>query len=660
MSGSASGETSLDAARAVLRRYWGYESFREHQRDVLASVLAGEDVVAIMPTGSGKSICYQVPALLDEGLTLVISPLIALMQDQVEQLTERGVPAAYINSTLPHHAIDQRWTDAEFGRYRLLYVAPERLQSDLFEARAERLPIQRIAVDEAHCVSEWGHHFRPAYRQIGEVRDRLGGPPMLAVTATATPEVRRDMLELLGLRAPAVHVHGFDRPNIIWSIFREANKPRTVRDVLDGVPGSGLIYVATRSNAEWWAERLQDDGVSAAAYHAGLSTARRAVVQQEWLSGAVRIVCATNAFGMGIDKPDVRFVIHADLPGSLEAYYQEAGRAGRDGRTAYAVLLYQPADAETQQALIATSHPEASDLRAVYDAICNLCQVPVGAQPEDPLVPNLDAVVRLTGRSRSVIDTAVQILEEQGVWRSHPVRRNHGLIRFEQSPDRVRSYAHGLDNQALSRFVLDVLRIVHADAFRGWWDIDLRRLERRTAVDRARLLRGLSFLQERGLIKWRGPDDGRRIELLTARAARLPIDDLTIRRDQRRAERRLADMQRYARSVTCRRRFLLSYFGEQSPARCGRCDVCLGRHAAVTITPDDEPLLRRILLAVDDGQSPMAPEAVPAEEDRRRHQALVDWLVQEQYLDVKNPLDEEYRLTDQAYRMLEQWAPRTE
>jgi ATP-dependent DNA helicase RecQ len=649
---------ALDTARTVLRQYWGYPSFRAAQRDVLTSVLAGEDVLAIMPTGSGKSICYQVPALLDEGLTLVISPLIALMQDQVEQLQARGVEAAFINSTMPHHAVDQRWTDAEFGRYRLLYVAPERLQSDLFEARAERLPIRRIAVDEAHCVSEWGHHFRPAYRIIGDVRDRLGGPQLVAVTATATPEVRRDMLELLGLRSPSVHVHGFDRPNIVWSIFRDPNKPRKVRDVLGGVSGPGLIYVATRSNAEWWATRLADEGITAGAYHAGLSASRRAKVQQDWLGGTLRVVCATNAFGMGIDKPDVRFVIHADLPGSLEAYYQEAGRAGRDGLLAYAVLLYQASDAETQQALIASSHPEAAAIRSVYDAVCNLCQVPIGVQPEDPLVPDLDAVARLTGLTHTVIDTAVQLLEEQNVWHAHPIRRRHGLIRFSQSPAAVRRYAQQLDNRSLGAFVQNVLRTVHADAFRGWWDIDLRLLEQRTGLGRARLIRGLSFLRERGIIDWRSPDEGRRLEMLVPRAARLAIDDLAIRRDQRRAQRRLSAMVRYARSVTCRRHFLLSYFGASSSARCGACDVCLGRHESVTITPEDEPLLRRMLQAVEDGESPMATGDRAAPMTQRRRQALIDWLVQEAYLEVRNPLEEEYRLTDRAYRMLEQWLPR--
>lgn len=660
MTRTTSGMSSLDAAEAILNQYWGYASFRAKQRDVVRSVLTGGDVLAIMPTGSGKSICYQVPALLGEGLTLVISPLIALMQDQVKQLQARDIPATYINSTLPHHEVEQRWTDAEFGRYRLLYVAPERLQSDLFEARAQRLPIQRIAVDEAHCVSEWGHHFRPAYRFIGDVRDRLGAPPLLAVTATATPEVRRDMMELLGLRAPVVHVKGFDRPNIVWSIFRIENKRRKVHEVLDGVPGTGLIYVATRSNAEWWADRLQERGVEAAAYHAGLPSARRATVQQDWLQGAVRVVCATNAFGMGIDKPDVRFVIHADLPGSIEAYYQEAGRAGRDGRPAYAVLLYQPSDAETQESLIRASHPEATSIRAVYDAICNLGQVPVGTQPDDPLVLDLSRVADLTGLSTSVIQTAIEILAEQEVWQQHPIRRHHGVIRFKQSPSAVRNYAQGIDNRGLATFIQEVLRTVHADAFSGWWDIDLRLVERRTNLKRPRLLRGLDFLRQRGIIDWRDPEHGLRLEMLTARASRLPIDDLTIRRDQRRAEKRLKDLLRYARSVTCRRHFLLTYFGASSPAQCGRCDVCLGRHEAVVITPEDEPLLRRILQAVDQGKPPLEGERGGPSGDPRRHQALVDWLVQEQYLEVEDPLEEQYRLTEQAYRMLDQWAPREE
>jgi ATP-dependent DNA helicase RecQ len=648
---------AMDQAQATLRRVWGYETFRPGQRAILKEVLRGRDVLGILPTGGGKSICYQVPALMDEGLTLVISPLIALMQDQVAGLRSRGVEASFINSTLSHREIDQRWTDAEHGRYDLLYVAPERLTSELFQLRAERLDVARIAVDEAHCVSEWGHHFRPDYLEIPEARAALGGAPTIAVTATATPAVRRDVTELLGLRDPAQVVRGFDRPNLVWSVFHTDQKQAQMRDIVNGVAGSGLVYASTRRSVERWARWLDDQGVSAGYYHGGRPTEARTAAQQAWVDGETRVMVATNAFGMGIDKPDVRFVVHADLPSSVENYYQEAGRAGRDGERAYAVLLFQAPDADTQQALIDASHPTAEEVQQVYQAVCNLGQIPIGAEPEHPVIVNREAVMQLTGFSGGKVRTAVDLLDRQDVWRRLPRQLHRGAIRFRQSADEVRRYAQSLTNRALTRFVRTLLRAVHADAFSGWWSLDLRLLERRTGLERERVQRGLAFLSERGLLDWRPPRAALQVDLLHPRSRAVRVEDQHVRRARRRAETRLDYMLRYARSVTCRRRFLLAYFGEAAPEACGRCDICLGRHEGITITPDDEPVLRRILRAVDQGEArsdwfddpPTAPH---------RLERLVDWLVQEGYLRTEHPLDETYALTDKARSLLAQWAPR--
>ena len=647
----------LEQAQAALRRFWGHPGFRPGQREVIEAVLAGRDVLAILPTGGGKSVCYQVPALLRDGLTLVVSPLIALMQDQVAQLDARGVKAAFINSTLAAREIDQRWTDAEFGRYRLLYVAPERLQSDIFLARAERLNVTLLAVDEAHCISEWGHHFRPSYLQIAQARVHLGDPPTIAVTATATPEVRRDIVEHLALRDPEVIVKGFDRPNLVWSIFRAENKREKVLRVLRSVPGSGLLYAATRRAVEDWAGWLAQQGETVMAYHGGLANEVREKAQQAWIESRVRLVVATNAFGMGIDKPDVRSVIHLDVPASLEAYYQEAGRAGRDGEKAYAVLLFTPRDEATQRTLIEASHPDAKSVAQVYDAASNLAQIPYGAFPEAPVTLDIDALVQLTGFAPSRIRTAVELLVRQETWQALPSLHHHGLIRFMQPADAVRRYAEGLQNQALARFVLALLRTVHADAFSDWWEIDLRLLERRTELPRIRLLRGLEFLQEHGLIQWRPPDQALRVEFNEPRAVRLPVDDLTVQRDKRRAEARLRDMLRYARSVTCRRHFLLAYFGEKSPERCGHCDLCLGRHRAVVITPDDEPVMRHILSQIE--QEVPRDEWFDEKSTSDRHiDGLIDWLVQEGFLRVEAPLEEVFSITEKAAELMEQWKPR--
>ena len=636
-------------ARAVLQRYWGHADFRPGQAEAIEAVLEGRDAFVVLPTGGGKSVCYQVPALLKEGFVLVVSPLIALMQDQVAGLKARGVSAAYINSTLAPRAIEQRWTNAEFGQYDLIYVAPERFESDLFQARAERLRVALLAVDEAHCVSEWGHHFRPAYLQIPKARALLGDPPTLAVTATATPPVRRDVIRHLALRDPVQIAQGFDRPNLVWSVFRVDNKRGKAHDVLRGVPGSGIVYAATRRGVEQWAGWLQRQGETAAHYHGGLSAQDREAAQQRWLQGEVRLMVATNAFGMGIDKPDVRFVLHVDPPASVEAYYQEAGRAGRDGRRAHAVLLFQENDAETQQALIASSHPSAQDVQAVYDAVCNVGQVPLGTAPDGPIAINYEAVQKLTGFWRGKIDTAAELLERQEAWHVLPVRRHYGLVRFAQSPGVLRRHADGLANAALADFVRTLLRGVHAEAFSDWWPLDLRALMQRTGLERSRLLRGLDFLQARGLLDWRPPGQSTQVELAVPRARRFPMDGRAVRRAKDRAEARLDDLLHYARLRGCRRHFLLAYFGETSPPRCGACDVCLGRHeeAEAAVTSEDEPALRRLLEAARHG-APREAWAVAAGVSQRETDRLAEWLVQEGLLRLEAPLEARYALTDKA------------
>lgn len=644
-----------EKAQAVMRRYWGHPDFLPGQAEAINAVLDGRDVFAIMPTGGGKSICYQVPALLNEGLTLVVSPLIALMHDQVAGLRARGVAAAYIDSTLPHHEVDQRWTNAEHGQYDVLYVAPERFESELFQARAERLPVQLLAVDEAHCVSEWGHHFRPAYLTIPDARAQLGEPPTIAVTATATPAVRRDIVTHLKLHDPVRIVRGFDRPNIVWSVFQTESKRAQARDVLDAVDGSGILYAATRRGVESWVEDLKDAGERVVGYHGGLPSDARSDAQAQWLDGGARLIVATNAFGMGIDKPDVRFVIHVAPPSSVEAYYQEAGRAGRDGRRAYAVLLYHSSDDETQEALIESSHPSAAETQAVYDAVCNVGQVPLGSQPETPVVVNEEAVRRLTGFARGKIRTAIELLERQEAWQVISPRRHFGFIRFDQSAEATRRYAANRANRALARFIQALLRTVHADAFGAWWRADLRQLERRTGLERDRLLRGLQFLQEQDVIQWRPPGAALQVDLTVPRSQAFPVDDTAVRKARRRAQKRLRHMLRYARSVTCRRHFLLTYFGEAHDPPCGTCDVCLGRHRPPTITPADEPLMRHIMRQV--ARNTPRVEWAQGQDTPPAHRmhALLDWLVQKSYLRLTDPLNETFDVTERGQALIDRW-----
>lgn len=642
----SSADSQLARAREALRAHWGHEDFREGQRAIVEAVLEGRDVLGVLPTGGGKSVCYQVPALVLGGLTLVVSPLIALMHDQVAALEARGIAAASLDSTRSFAQSEQTWLDAEAGRYKLLYCSPERLETDIFAARAPRLDVRLLAVDEAHCVSEWGPQFRPAYRRIAGARELLGDPPIVALTATATPEVRRDIAEHLALRDPLRLVHGFDRPNLTFSVFQTEDKRARLKAVLEGVPGSGVVYAATRKEVETWAAWLERQGETVAFYHAGRSAKDRARAQADWLGGRARLIVATNAFGMGIDKPDVRFVVHVSLSGSLEGYYQEAGRAGRDGQRGYAVLLTAPSDSETQRRLLESGHPTPKQVQAVHDTALSLAQIATGSLPEDPVPVDLEKVAQLTDLSTGGVKTALTLAERAGAWTVVEPRPHRATLRFHRSPAALRKYRDGLSSAALARFVDVLLRAVPSEAFTAWHEVDLRALARRSELPESRVEQGFAFLEKQGVLGLLSGGRGPRLMLLEPRAQRLAVDANALREAQARAEARLASMLRYARGITCRRHFLLGYFGEASPERCGACDVCLGRHKTPVVTREDQPALLDLLRAFS--ETGTVPESMASES---RLGAWLSYLVREGLVVAENVFAEQYRVTARGARL---------
>ena len=640
------------AAIDALRRVWGYDAFRPGQAEAVAAVLDGRDVLAVLPTGGGKSLIYQAPTVAVSGLALVVSPLVALMQDQVDALGRRGVSAASAHAGLSRRAQDQLWTDAEFGRYRVLYVTPERLQTDLFRARAPRLPVTLLAVDEAHCISEWGHDFRPAYREIAAARSLLSGGagepvPVVAVTATATPDVRRDIVAQLALVDPLQIVRGFDRPNLVWSVHPVENKERQVADVFGAVAGSGLVYAGTRRGTETWAGRLRRLGISSEPYHAGLDAAVRREVQNRWLAGETRVIAATSAFGMGIDKPDVRAVVHVALPPTLEAYYQEAGRGGRDGQRAYAALVLGPDDDRTPRSMIEASHPTAAEVQAVYAAAGSLGQVAFGSQPERPVPLSLARLAVLADVSERVARVAVDRIAATGAWALPRMSNGSVLIRAE-SPARLAA-ERAAGGEGLASFLDGLRRALPPRAYGGWEAVSLSALAGALGWPERRVRDGLDYLARRQALEVVDPSDGLVVEWTRPRSQQLPVDAADLERSRRHALRRLEDVVAYAQSIACRRQYLLAYFGEPAPARCGRCDVCLGRHRPDVVTPADEALLQRALGHAERGD-PFASWLADAGVSPRRRNGLVDWLASEGMVRLVDPIAETFEITPKGLR----------
>ena len=573
----------------VLREHWGYTQFRPVQEDVIRSVMAGKDTLALLPTGGGKSICFQVPALATGRLCLVISPLIALMKDQVERLKRMGIPARAITSAMSHVEIDNTLESAAVGRLAFLYVSPERIGSELFQARLPRMPIGIIAVDEAHCISQWGYDFRPSYLRIQELREKLPGTPVLALTATATPTVATDIMEKLGFRAPHAIRGNFHRPELVLWVSHGEDRHGRLLKVLRNIPGTAIVYVRERRITTRIASLLNEHGIQASAYHAGLTTEQRDTIQQEWTTGNIRCVVATNAFGMGIDKSDVRCVVHLEPPPDLESYYQEAGRGGRDGKTAHAFLLTGPGDAEKLQERVERGFPTLDEVRRVYQAFANEHRIAVGSASLESYDLDLAALAKRCGLPASTTAAALKTLELDG---------KLALSEGARTPSRIliiadqRVIYHLRVNDRRFGPVLEALLRAYGGLYEEPALIEEHRIARLLDTTVEKLVKLLNELDRQRVLMYRPRSDAPRVTLLTPRmdAQRMTLDPAAHRDRIQRAQDRMDAMLDFVNGEECRMRMLLRYFGEPMERDCGHCDRCMVRKPPSLADQAHQPL----------------------------------------------------------------------
>ena len=559
----------------ILRKYWGYEDFRGIQREIIESIGSGRDTLGLMPTGGGKSITFQVPALAQEGVCLVITPLIALMKDQVSHLRQRGIRAAAIHSDMTHSAILQSLDNCVYGGTQILYVSPERLHSELFQAKFRHMKVSFITVDEAHCISQWGYDFRPSYLHIAEIRQLKPEIPVLALTATATKEVVEDIQEQLRFKEKNVFRMSFERENLAYVVRKATDKPSELRHILNSVKGSTIVYARSRKRTKETAEWLVSQGISATYYHAGLDVDVKDRHQQAWVNNEKRVMVATNAFGMGIDKPDVRLVIHIDSPDSLEAYFQEAGRAGRDGKKAYAVLLYDSSDARKLSKRVAQTYPEKEYIRDVYEHLAYFFQVGTGTGRGRTFEFSIDKFCVTYKYFPVLVNSALQILERSG------------YIHYEADPDNSarilflleRNDLYFLENTTKeTEAVITALLRLYGGLFTDYVYIDEGFVANEAGLTQPQVYMVLKELSKRHIVDF---IPRRRIPYITYTREREDGDRVIIPQsvyEERRTQyiKRIQAMLDYANNDhVCRSRQLLDYFGEECWQDCRQCDVCV-------------------------------------------------------------------------------------
>jgi ATP-dependent DNA helicase RecQ len=567
---------------SILKQYWGFDSFRPLQEDIIHSVLAGNDTLALLPTGGGKSICFQVPGMAIDGMCLVISPLIALMKDQVQNLNSKGIKATAIYSGLQSRTIDALLDNCMLGKVKFLYISPERLATDDFRARMQRMNIRLLVVDEAHCISQWGYDFRPPYLQIAGVRTALGNVPVIALTATATPDVVKDIQEKLQFKKPNVFSKSFVRANLSYVVRQTLDKEKALLDILSKVKGSAVVYVRNRKRTRQYAELLNKHNIKADYYHAGLEPNERSRKQEAWIKNKTRVICCTNAFGMGIDKPDVRSVIHMDLADSPEAYFQEAGRAGRDEQKAYAVQLCTGDDVTDLDEKLNDGFPTIDFIRQVYEDVMQHLVVALHDGMEKSYEWDLSAFSRSRNYNPAKVDSALKILEQQQVLYVSENAYSVSQIKCISSKEALSLFQQ--QHKKLEPVVKMVLRTSEG-VFEDFVAVDEDAMALRLKLTADEVMQQLTQLHGYKIFSYIPRRNKPRITLLQNRVKK---DELRLDRDfinRRKAdyEKRLKALRRYITDNTvCRTRQLVSYFGETTAADCGICDVCVDKKKNTT------------------------------------------------------------------------------
>lgn len=566
----------------VLKEYWGYDGFRPMQEEIITAALEGKDVLAIMPTGGGKSICFQVPGLMRDGISLVVTPLIALMKDQVQNLNDRGVRALAIHAGMSRHEVDLALNNAAYGDYKFLYLSPERLGTQLFRSYIDVLDVSFIVVDEAHCISQWGYDFRPDYLRIGELRERIDAP-VIAVTATATPSVAQDIMERLGFKEKLLLKSGFERPNLSYIVRQVEDKYSQILNVCNGVPGTGIVYARNRRKCEELSAFLMAQGVSASFYHAGLGGQARAERQAAWKSGAVRVMVCTNAFGMGIDKPDVRFVVHYDLPESPEAYFQEAGRAGRDGKRSFAVQLWNSVDVRRAKQIEDVSFPSLEYIEDVYQKLHAFFEIPYDIGMGRQLKFKIEDFCKRFGLQRAPAFYALKYLERT----EHLTYSEEVDIptKVRINVDRKSLYDVELADQGQAN-VLEALMRSYTGIFSFLQQIDEEYVARRAGQTVPQLRQSLYGLSLAHVISYVPTDHSDVVVLHHDRLRPGNVNLMPSRYAMLRESfhaRAEAMLEYVSETSECRSRYLLRYFGQTEAVDCGTCDVCRARRASAPV-----------------------------------------------------------------------------